>query len=92
MKLKWNLHFMKFCLIIYGKMGFFPRPGPDGDYQTKTHFDITATGIFKAISIYVVQHKGADSITEFFKDGKKFVFKKHSVIIDVGAVVAVIVW
>ena len=55
-------------------MGFFPRPGPDGDYQTKTHFDITATGIFKAISIYVVQHKGADSITEFFKDGKKFVF------------------
>jgi hypothetical protein len=65
----WNLHFMTFCLIIYGIMGFFPRPGPDGDYQTKTHFDITATGIFKAISIYVVQHKGADSISEFFKDG-----------------------
>jgi hypothetical protein len=28
-------------------MGIFPRPGPDGDSQTKTHFDITATGIFK---------------------------------------------
>jgi hypothetical protein len=55
-------------------MGFFPRTGPDGDYKTKTHFDITATGIFKAISTYVVQHKGASSITEFFKDGKKFVF------------------
>jgi hypothetical protein len=43
---------MTFCLIFYGTMGFFPRPGPDGDYRTKTHFDITATGIFKAISIY----------------------------------------
>jgi hypothetical protein len=32
------------------------------------------TDVFKAISIYVVKHKGASSITEFFKDGKKFVF------------------
>jgi hypothetical protein len=55
-------------------MGFFPRTGLDGDYRTKTHFDITATGIYKAISIYVVQHKGASSITEFFKEGKRFVF------------------
>ena len=62
-------------------MGFFPRPGPDGDYRTKTHFDITATGIFKAISIYVVKHKGASSITEFFKDGKKFVFNKNTVLL-----------
>ena len=74
MKMKWNLRFITFCLIFYGTMGFFPRTGPDGDYKTKTHFDITATGIFKAISTYVVQHKGASSITEFFKDGKKFVF------------------
>ena len=72
--MKWNLCFMTFCLIFDGTMGFFPRPAPDGDYRTKTHFDITATGIFKAISAYVVQHKGASSITEFFKDGKKFVF------------------
>jgi hypothetical protein len=51
-------------------MGFFPRPGLDGDYRTKTHFDITATGIFKAISIYVVKHKGASSIPKLniYKD------------------------
>jgi hypothetical protein len=79
--MKWNLRFMTFCLIFYGTMGFFPRPGPDGDYRTKTHFDITATGIFKAISIYVVKHKGASSITEFFKDGKKFVFNKNTVLL-----------
>jgi len=74
--MKWNLRFMTFCLILYGTMGFFTRPGPDGDYRTKTHFDITATGIFKAISAYVVKHKGASSITEFFKDGKILSFKK----------------
>jgi hypothetical protein len=58
--MKWNLRFMTFFKIFYG---VFPRPGPDGDYRTKTHFDITATGIFKAISIYVVKHRGASSIT-----------------------------
>ena len=72
--MKWNLRFITFCLIFYGTMGFFPRPGPDGAGATKTHSDITAAGIFKAISTYVVKHKGAGSIAEFFKNGKKFVF------------------
>ncbi|CAG2200870.1 unnamed protein product [Mytilus edulis] len=48
--------------------GFFSRSPRDGNWRTKSHFDITATGTVRAISKYIKANKGVGSLEDFFRD------------------------
>ncbi|XP_063437370.1 uncharacterized protein LOC134718650 [Mytilus trossulus] len=49
---------------------FFARTVRDGNGRTRTHLDITAAGIFRAIDKYIKSNKGPEfgSIEDFFKN------------------------
>ncbi|XP_052084587.1 hemicentin-1-like [Mytilus californianus] len=52
------------CIELAG--GFFARSSRDGNWKTKSHLDITATGTVRAISKYINANKGVGSIEDFF--------------------------
>ncbi|CAC5388513.1 unnamed protein product [Mytilus coruscus] len=64
------------CIELTG--GFFARSSRDGNWRTKSHLDITATGTLRAISKYINANKRG-SIEDFFRDdqnGKHTMMKK----------------
>ncbi|CAC5391366.1 unnamed protein product [Mytilus coruscus] len=54
------------CIELVG--GFFARSSRDGNWKTKSHLDITATGTVRAIIKYIKANKGVGSIEDFFSD------------------------
>lgn len=56
--------------------GFYPTIGPGIHYKTKSHRDITFTGVFKAIATFIVDRNLTESstlsssISDFFGDGE----------------------
>ncbi|XP_052084581.1 uncharacterized protein LOC127721817 [Mytilus californianus] len=57
---------LSICIELTG--GFFARSSRDGNWRTKSHLDITATGTVRAISKYINANKGVGSIEDFFRD------------------------
>ncbi|CAG2202385.1 unnamed protein product [Mytilus edulis] len=55
-----------FILTIHLVNGFLPRTPPPGHWQTKTHFDITNTGILQAVSEYIFETKNTSATSPSF--------------------------
>ncbi|XP_071138743.1 von Willebrand factor A domain-containing protein 7-like [Mytilus edulis] len=55
-----------FILTIHFVHGFLPRTPPPGHWQTKTHFDITNTGILQAVSEYIYETKNTSATSPSF--------------------------
>ncbi|XP_063436239.1 uncharacterized protein LOC134717671 [Mytilus trossulus] len=55
-----------FILTIHLVNGFLPRTPPPGHWQTKTHFDITNTGILQAVSEYIFETKNTSASSPSF--------------------------
>ncbi|VDH95009.1 Hypothetical predicted protein [Mytilus galloprovincialis] len=53
-------------LTIHLVNGFLPRTPPPGHWQTKTHFDITNTGILQAVSEYIFETKNTSATSPSF--------------------------
>ena len=70
------IFFVILTCVIEPVFGFYPRQLPH--WKTKTHADITSTGVLQAIAEYIINHNLTNSqslstaVKGFFGPGKYF--------------------
>ena len=73
------IFFVILTCVIEPVFGFYPRQPPH--WRTKTHVDITNTGVLQAIAEYIINHNLTYSpslsmaVDDFFGPGKYFILK-----------------